>query len=45
MISNKEHSDKINQYLKTINYKNLKYDGITKALNGITSIEELMGNL
>lgn len=45
MISNKEHSDKINQYLKTINYKNLKYDGITKALNGITSIEELMGHL
>lgn len=45
MISKQTHINEINDYLKENDYKTLKYDGILKALNGITSMEELIGQL
>lgn len=45
MISKQADINKIHAYLKENDYKTLKYDGILKALNGITSMEELMGQL
>ena len=45
MISKQTHINEINDYLKENDYKTLKYDGILKALNGITGMEELIGQL
>ena len=45
MISKKEDMGEINKYITANGYKTLKYDGIIKALNGITSMDELIGQL
>lgn len=45
MISKRATSKEIRDYLFSVGYKQMKYDGISKALKGITSVEELMGKL
>lgn len=45
MISKKEDTSNIEEYLISQGYRSLKYDGIQKVLNGITSMEEVMGQL
>lgn len=45
LISKQVEVNDIKNYLKSIDYKNMKRDGINKALSGIISIEELMGQL
>lgn len=45
LISKKANIKEIRDYLNSIGYKEMKHDGINKALKGITSIEELMGKL
>lgn len=45
MISRGASTKEIKTHLITNNFKNLKFDGISKALDGVTSVQEIMGKL
>lgn len=45
MISRGVESKLISDYLGTTDYTNMKLDGISKALDGVTSVQEIMGKL
>lgn len=45
MISKKVGTEEIQKYLKSIGYRNMKQDGINKALSGIISVDQLIGQL
>lgn len=45
MISKQADASEIETYINSQGYKSLRYDGIEKVLNGITSMNELMGQL
>lgn len=41
LISKNKDKTELNEYLKSKGYRNMFYDGLIKALNGITSLEEV----
>lgn len=45
LISKDESIENIRRFINTTDHKSLRYDGIAKAMNGITSIEELIGQI
>lgn len=45
LISKKADKKELSKYLKTKDYKEMKFRGIQSALKGLTGIEELMGKL
>lgn len=45
MISRKSGTNEIEAHINKLGYKTLKHDGILKVLNGITSMNEAMGQL
>jgi len=45
LISKGESMENIRKFISTTDYRSLRYDGIEKAIKGITSIEELIGQI
>jgi general secretion pathway protein E/type IV pilus assembly protein PilB len=41
MIAHKKEKSEILRYLKTKDYRTMFYDGLLKALRGITTLEEV----
>lgn len=45
LIAKNVESKEIKEYLETTEYKTMKFDAISKALDGVTSIQEVMAKL